>query len=113
MILRLNHKSSHSVLNSALIDKYISKYIDHEWALPLTIYSLQNIKNAGVVPLGIAKQFSINEKGERYITRRVTHDCSFLSPSVLLVNNWVQRESLQQLFYGFCLIRILHMISEI
>ena len=54
MILRGNHKSSHSVLNSADIDKAISKEIDHGWALPLTIESLQNTKNAGVVPLGVA-----------------------------------------------------------
>ena len=75
MILRGNHKSSHSILNSAALDKSISKEIDHGWALPLTIESLQSIKNAGVVPLGVAEKFSINEKGERYIKRRVTHDC--------------------------------------
>ena len=54
MILRVNHKSSHSVLNSSAIDKSISKEIDHGWALPLTIESLRNIKNARVVPLGVA-----------------------------------------------------------
>ena len=64
MILRVNHESSHSVLNSAALDKAISKEIDHGWALPLTIESLQSIKNAGVVPLGVAEKFSTNEKGE-------------------------------------------------
>ena len=44
MLLRGNHKSSHSVLNSAAIDKAISKEIDHGWALPLTIESLKSIK---------------------------------------------------------------------
>ena len=65
MILRGNHKSSQSVLNAAAPNKAISKDIDHGWALPLTIESLQIIKNAGVVPLGLAEHFSINEKGER------------------------------------------------
>ena len=51
MILRRNHNSFHSVLNSATLDKAISKEIDHGWALPLTIESLQNIKKTGVVPL--------------------------------------------------------------
>ena len=37
MILRGNHKSSQSVLNAAALNKAISKYIDHGWALPLTI----------------------------------------------------------------------------
>ena len=37
IILRGNHKSSHSLLNSSTLDKAISKEIDHGWALPLTI----------------------------------------------------------------------------
>ena len=37
MILRGNHRSSHSVLNSAALDKSTSKEIDHGWALLLTI----------------------------------------------------------------------------
>ena len=57
MILRGNHESSHSVLNSSALDKTISKEIYHEWALALTIESLQNINNAVVVPLGVAEQF--------------------------------------------------------
>ena len=111
MILRVNHKSSQSVLNASALNKAISKEIDHGWALPLTIESLQSIKHSGVVPLGVAEQFSINEKGERYIKRHVTHDCSFPGPSGLSVNNRVQLESLEPCFYGFCLLRILHMIS--
>ena len=74
MILRGNHKSSHSVLNSAVLDKDTSKDIDHGWALTLTIESLQNIKNVGALPLGVAEQFSINKKGERYIKRRTNHN---------------------------------------
>ena len=70
-------------------------------------------KNAVVVPLGVAEKFSINEKGERYIKIRVIHDCSFPGPSGLSVNNRFQQESLQPCFYGFCLLRILHMISAI
>ena len=74
IILRGNHKSYQSVINAAALNKDISKEIDHGWAFPLTTESLQSIKNEGVVLLGVAEQFSINEKGERYIKRRVTHD---------------------------------------
>ena len=55
MIIRGNHKSPHLELNSAALYKAISKDIDHGWALPLTIKSLQNIRNAGVVPLWIVE----------------------------------------------------------
>ena len=95
MILRGNHKSSQPVLNAAALNKTISKDIDHGWSLPLTIEYLKSIKNAGVVPLGVAEKFSINEKGERYTKRRVTHDYSLPGPSGLSVNNRVQQESLQ------------------
>ena len=54
MIIRGNHKSSHSVLNPLVLEKSIIKEIDHLWALLLRIEYLQNIKNAGVVPLGVA-----------------------------------------------------------
>ena len=63
MILRGNHKSSQSVLNAAALNKYISKEIDHGWALPLTKESLQKIKKSGVVTIGVAEQLSINDKG--------------------------------------------------
>ena len=55
MILRGNHISSHSVLNSFVLDKAISKEIEHGWALTLAVESLQNIKNEGVLPLGVAE----------------------------------------------------------
>ena len=107
-----NHKSSHSVLNSSALEKPISKEIDHGWTLPLTTESLQNIKNAGVVPLGVAEQFSIYNKGGRYIKICVTHDCSFPGPLGLLAKNQVQLESLQPCLYGFFRLKILQMISE-
>ena len=60
MILRGNHKSSHSVLNEAALNKATSKEIDHGWALTLTIEYIQSIANAGVIPLEVAETFSIN-----------------------------------------------------
>ena len=80
MIFRGKHKSSQSVLNSAPLYRAIRKEIDHVWALPLTIESLQNIENTGVVPLGVAEQFLINKKGGSFIKRLLTHECSFSGP---------------------------------
>ena len=44
MILRGNHRSLQSVLNTAALNKSISKDIEHGWALSLTIESLKSIK---------------------------------------------------------------------
>ena len=78
--------------------------------MPLTIDSISHIKNIGFVPIGVAEQFSINEKGERYTKIRVTHCCSFPGHSGLFVNTQVLKDTLQTCFYGFCLLRIIHMI---
>ena len=111
MILRGNHKPPHSEMNSAALNKSNSKEVNHGWALPLTIGSLHKIKNAGVVPLGVAEQLSINKNGKRYIKQCVTRDCSFPGSSGLYLNNRFQQESLQPCIYGLCLFRILHIIS--
>ena len=79
--------------------------------MTLTIDSLRHIEDAGVVPLGVAEQFSINNKGERYTKRRVTYDCYLPGSSVLSVKKQVLKGNPQTCFYGFCLLRILHMIA--
>ena len=111
MLLRGDHNSAHPDLNAAALEKAIDKEVEHVWAFPLTIGSICRIKNAGVVQIGVAEQFSINKKVERYIKRRVNHDCYFLGLSGISMNNRVLRDTLQLCFYGFCLLRILQMIA--
>ena len=94
IILRGDHKPSHSEINSSELYKDISKEVYHGWSLPPTIGSLQNIKNAEFVPLGVAELFSINDNGERCIKICVTLNCLFPGPSGIYVNNQVQRLSL-------------------
>ena len=75
MLLKGNPKLERSSLNAVALEKSIYKEVERVWALPLTIYSLRHIKNAGFLPLGLAEKFSIINKGERYTERRVAHDC--------------------------------------
>ena len=81
--------------------------------MPLTIDSLRHIENAGFILLRISEQFSIGKKGERYTKNRVTHDCSFSGPSGLSLYNRVLKDTRQPYFYGFYLLRILHMVAAI
>ena len=111
MLLMRYHRSSQASLNSAALEKAIDKEVEHVWSFPLTIDSIRRIKNAGVAELGVAEQFSINDKVERYTKRRVTYNCSLPGPSGLSMNNRVLRDTLQLCFYGFCLLRILQMIA--
>ena len=84
MLLRGNQ------MNSDALDKAISKYIDHGWALPLTIKYKKEIKKLRSRAPGGYKKISINNKGGRYIKIRVTRDCSFPGPSGLSANNQVE-----------------------
>ena len=64
-----------------------------------------------MIPIGIAKQFTINDQGEWIEKRRLTHDCSNIRESGHSVNNMVDEELLEECIYGFCLLRILHNIQ--
>ena len=77
----------------------------------LTIDLVHHINNAGVFLLGVNEQFSVNYNGEHYTKRRIPHDCSFLGPPGLLAKKNTLKDTLQTFFYGFCLIRILHIIE--
>ena len=74
MILKTNHKSSKLKLNSAALEKATGKEVQHGWVISLTIDLVCHIKNAGVVPLGVAEKLSVNEKGQSYKNMCTTHD---------------------------------------
>ena len=102
-----------SDLNVADMEKAMDKEVVNRWELPLTIELIRHVKEAGDVPLGVSKQLSINEKGENYTKIHVKHACSLPGTSGLWLNNWVLKDTLHPRFYGFCIIRILHMIAAI
>ena len=86
--------------------------VEKGWMLPLPARCLRKVRGAAVIPVGVHTQFTINEKGERGIKRRTTHDASFAPPSNKSVNQRMDREALQECFYGHCLLRVLHRIHN-
>ena len=113
MIKRGNHKSALSKENEAKLSENYAKEVKHGWMMPVTVECVTKIDDAGVIPVGVATQFSIDEKGNRKTKRRTTHDASFPPPSQQSINNRMFRELLTLCFYGHCLIRILHAIHII
>ena len=110
MIDRGNHQSATSKENEASLLKNYAKEVERGWMLPTTIESVNKIKGACVIPVGVATQFTIDEKGNRKFKRRTTHDASFPPPSEQSINNRMFRELLTNCFYGYCMIRLLHAI---
>ena len=113
MLERGNHKSANCDENAPALRKAFEKEVSRGWLLPVTLESVMKIKKLSIIPLGIAKQLTIDEFGNRTPKKRVTHDASFLPPSGTSINNSVQEELLQDCIYGQCIRRILHGIHNI
>ena len=109
-IERGNNKSAKSKESEEFIKKNYDKEVDRAWMLPVTKESITSIKGAGVIPIGVTQQFSIDEKGQRIEKRRLTHDCSHKMPSGHSLNSRIDTELLDECIYGQCLLRILHNI---
>ena len=62
MIERGNHKSATTPDVIPTLLKNYTKEVKHGWMLPITLESVAKIKGAGVIPIGVAQQQSIDEK---------------------------------------------------
>ena len=76
-----NHKSALSKENEEKLLENYAKEVKHGWMMLVTIECVTKIDDASVIPVGVATQFSIDEKGNRKTKRRTTHDASFPPPS--------------------------------
>jgi hypothetical protein len=110
MIERGNHKSTKSTEHLLSLTKAYTKEVTHGWLIPLQVASLYHIKGASVIPLGVADQFSVDRNGNRMSKSRVTHDCTFPTPSGTSINSRTIEDDLSPCIYGHCLRRILHLI---
>ena len=110
MIQRGNHKSAQLHANETSLRKNYQKEVEHGWMLPLPTESIRKLEDAAVIPIGVATQWSMNEKGDRYSKRRTTHDATFAPPSGHSINNRLICENLEPCLYGHYLLRLLHSI---
>ena len=62
---RRNHKSATITSNEPTLIKNYTKEVERGWMLPVITESVSKIKGAGVIPVGCATQFLINEHGDK------------------------------------------------
>ena len=108
---RGNNKSALKKEHLEFIKENYSKEVSKGWMIPIPKRAIPNLKGCGVIPIGIAKQFTVNDKGERIEKRCLMHNCSNIRESGYSVNNMVNEELLEECIYGFCLLQILHNIQ--
>ena len=107
-IQRGNHKSATSSAGLLSINKAYDKEVKFGWQVPILPSIIKHIKHACIAPLGIAEQWSFNEKNQQIKKQRVTHDCSFPGPSGKSTNLRIPDNLLEECTFGFCLLRLLH-----
>ena len=90
-----------------------NKEVTRGWALPIPAEAVTLIPGIAVTPVGVAKQFSIDESGAVIRKDRMTHDCSQPGVSGLSVNLRVVKDKLEEVQFGFCLMRILYQIHQL
>jgi hypothetical protein len=81
--------------------------------IPLPLSYINSIDHAELAPVGIAEQWQPNQDGSWSIKYRLTHDQSFEASVGASVNKRVITEDLDELFYGHCLMRLIHYIVSI
>jgi hypothetical protein len=108
---RGNHKSTDK--NQPKVRELLNEDVTHGYSLILPVSCLPHLKNASIAPLGLQKQDTINELGERVTKWRMTHDQTFPGESGLSVNRRTDMTALQPCMLGFALSRLLHYIVDL
>ena len=88
-IKRDNNKSALDLEHHDFIKDNYTKEVNRGWMIKIPKGEIIKLKGCRVIPIGIAKQFTINDKGERIEKHHLTHDCSNIRESGRLVNNMV------------------------
>ena len=105
LVKRGNHTSATKYAKE--LQCIIQTEVSNGWAVPIPISAISKIPGIEVAPLGIVHQYQSHEDGHRSDKFRSIHDQSFGEDSI---NSRIDRDSLAELLYGFCLTRIIHYI---
>jgi hypothetical protein len=111
LIERGNHQSA--LIHDDQLQKILKKEVLQGWMLPIPTTYIKNLHNAEIAPMGIAHQWQAHEDGSRTPKYRLTHDQSFEASIGESVNKRVNKEKLDELYYGHSLCRLLHYIISL
>ena len=105
-----NHKGADN--NPELFEKMMNEDVIHGFSLVIPRDKVINLEGAVISPMNIADQAGINERGEIIAKKRLTHNQSMTFGSETSLNSRTQKDELQDVMYGTCLLRIIHQIVE-
>ena len=111
ILSRGNHKSAQELPEQ--VTKLLNKDVTHGFSIPLPVAIVSLIPNAGIQPLGLASQWTIDEEGERIAKYRLTQDLTFSSNKTgppVSINSRIDMSAYTEMIFGWCLPRILHFV---
>jgi hypothetical protein len=108
LLERGNHQSA--TIHDSILQLTLQKEVEQGWMLPIPTSYIGTFLNAEVAPVGITPQWQAYEDGSRTQKFRLTHEQSFEASIGESVNKRVEKDQLDELFYGHCITRILHHI---
>jgi hypothetical protein len=111
-INRGNHKSA--IKHMTVLTDILEKEVLQGWMIPVPLDYIHEIPGSELAPVGIDdKQFKTLIDGSKLTKYRLTHDQSFKASVGASVNKRVIRDALEPLYYGGCLLRIIHYIISL
>ena len=108
-IERGNHKSA--IKHEEFLSDAMIKEVKKGWALIVPEEEALKIPLIEISPLGVAQHLGISEEGKYVPKLRLTHDLSFPGAvSEESINSRIDRERMEPIMFGHCLLRIIHQI---
>ena len=107
MLDRGNHKSANDHRDK--VRRLLEKDVTHGFSFVFDPAAIPQIPSAMVQPLGVVEQFTLTATGDRTLKHRLTQDLTFsLAVDKASVNHRIDMDKYPEMFYGFCLQRVIH-----
>jgi hypothetical protein len=109
MLARGNHKSAQE--EPEIVGKLLSKDVVHGFSMILPIGVVPLIPDAMVQPVGLAKQWTLDDQANRVVKYRITQDLSYSETGDdMSINSRIDMDQYPEMVYGWALTRIIHFI---
>jgi hypothetical protein len=109
MLARGNHKSAQE--EPEIVGKLLSKDVVHGFSMILPIGVVPLIPDAMVQPVGLAKQWTLDDQANRIVKYRITQDLSYSeTEKEMSINSRIDMDQYPEMVYGWALPRIIHFI---
>ena len=106
-----NNKSAQGCKD--IIMSNYNKEVIRAWMVPFLRESVMKVVGVGVIPIGIAKQWTMDKDNNRVQKFRTAHDLSNPMLSGHSWNSMIDEDLMDPCLFGWCLVRILHRIHDI